>query len=107
MFHRTGIGLDDLEWIHRDQFVYYVELANTLNISHDWPLLRRHLLDALIAAFGLNDEDQDDSRNPTPPQRRTLAVLDKIRDQHDPATDWHSFLDALWKQRHTIRPDLP
>ena len=105
MFDRPGIGLDDLPWIHRDQYVHYVELAHALSNPHDWPLLRRDLLDALTAAFGLSRGSDTDRLAPR--QRRALKVLDEIRDQHDPATDWPVFLDALWQRRHAIRPDLP
>ena len=30
MFDRPGIDLDDLVWIHRDQFVHYLQLAFAL-----------------------------------------------------------------------------
>ena len=105
MFDRPGIGLDDLPWIHRDQYAHYVELAHALSNPHDWPLLRRDLLDALTAAFGLGRGNDTDRL--TPRQHRALEVLDELRDQHDPATDWPAFFDALWQRRHTIRPDLP
>ena len=106
MFHRPGIGLDDLPWIHRDQYVHYVELAHALSNPHDWPLLRRDLLDALTAAFGL-DRGHRNGHPFTARQRRALEVLDEIRYEHDPATDWPAFFDALWERRHTIRADLP
>ena len=106
MFDRPGIGLDDLPWIHRDQYVHYVELAHALSNPHDWPQLRRDLLDALTAAFGLGRGDSNGYAF-TSQQRRALVVLDEIRGQHDPATDWPAFFDALWQRRHAIRPDLP
>ena len=106
MFDRPGIGLDDLPWIHRDQYVHYVELAHALSVPHDWPQLRRDLFDSLTAAFGLGRSDRN-GHPFTSQQRRALAVLDEIRSQHDPATDWPAFFDALWQRRHTIRPDLP
>lgn len=105
MFDRPGIGLDDLAWIHRDQYVHYVELAHALSNPHEWPLLRRDLLDALTAAFGLGCDDGN-GHPFTSRQRRALVVLDEIRGQHDPATDWPAFFDALWERRHAIRPDL-
>jgi hypothetical protein len=106
MFDRPGIGLDDLPWIHRDQYVHYVELAHALSNPHDWPLLRRDLLDSLTAAFGLGRCDGNGDAF-TSQQRRALEVLHEIRGQHDPATDWPAFFDALWQRRHAIRPDLP
>jgi hypothetical protein len=105
MFVRPGIGLRDLPWIHRDQYVHYVELAHALSTPHDWPLLRRDLLNALSAAFGLGRGDGNAHRF-TARQHRALEVLDEIRCQHDPATDWPAFFNALWKRRHAIRPDL-
>ena len=106
MFDRPGIGLDDLAWIHRDQYVHYVELAHILSTAHDWPLLRQDLLDALTAAFGRGPSDAN-GHPYTSRQRRALEVLDEIRGQHDPATDWPDFFDVLWQRRHAIRPDLP
>lgn len=43
MFDRAGIAAEELAWIQRDQFVYYVELAYALSDPHDWPVLRQHL----------------------------------------------------------------
>lgn len=106
MFDRPGIGVDDLPWIHRDQYVHYVELAHALSNPHDWPLLRRDLLDALTAAFGLGRGHRNGYPF-TARQRRALEVLDEIRHHHDPATDWSAFFDALWERRQAIRPDLP
>ncbi|MBA2529269.1 MAG: hypothetical protein H0V19_04805 [Euzebyales bacterium] len=54
MFDRPGIGVEDLAWIHRDQFVYYVQLAHALGDPTDWSGLRHDLLRALTAAFGLD-----------------------------------------------------
>ena len=105
MFDRPGIGLDDLPWIHRDQYVHYVELAHALSNPHDWPLLRRDLLNALTAAFGLGRGDGN-GHPFTTRQHRALEVLDEIRCQHDPATDWPAFFNALWERLHAIRPDL-
>ena len=112
MFDRPGIGLDDLLWIHRDQYVHYVELAHAISSPHDWPQLRQDLLAALTATFGLGRGDGNGDCNGngqpfTPRQHRALEVLDEIHDQYDPATDWPAFFDALWQRRHTLRPDLP
>ena len=105
MFDRPGISIDDLPWIHRDQFVHYVQLAHALSDAHDWPRLRDDLLGALTAAFALDVAAVDRDRLTTP-QRRALDVLDDIRSHHDPATDWSAFFDMLWTRRHAIRLDL-
>jgi hypothetical protein len=106
MVEPHGIGVDDLPWIYHDQFVHYVQLAHDLGDPHDWPGLRQDLLEALTAAFGL--DDPGDCRGLlTPSQRRALAVLDVVRRLHHPAVDWLAFRDALWQRRQTIRPDLP
>lgn len=105
MFDRSGIDVDDLAWIHRDQFVHYLQLAHALGDPGDWPRFRADLLRALTAAFGLNADNAAGELVPT--QRRASEVLDEIRHHHDPATDWPAFLDALWDRRHAIRPDLP
>ena len=105
MFDLPGVGVEDLPWIHRDQFVHYVELAHALGDPRDWPRLRTDLLRALTAAFGL-DAGMVSAGRLTPRQHRALQVLDHIRRQHDPATNWPQFFDTLWTRRHAIRPDL-
>jgi hypothetical protein len=105
MFSRPGIGIDDLAWIHRDQYVHYVLLAHGLSDADDWPRLREDLLRALTAAFGLDaGVAHDDQRNPR--QRHVLELLEEVRREHDPATDWPAFFDTLWSRRDVIRPDL-
>ena len=106
MFDRPGIGIEDLPWIHRDQFVHYLQLAHALSDPHDWSRLREDLLQALTAAFGLDAINANGERL-TPAQQRALDLLDEIRHDHDPAADWPAFFDTLWTQRHAIRPDLP
>ena len=106
MFDRPGIGIDDLPWIHRDQFVHYIQLAHALSDPHDWPRLREDLVQALTAAFGLDAGNTSGARL-TPSQRRALGVLEDIRPHHNPATDWPAFFDTLWTRRHAIRADLP
>jgi hypothetical protein len=105
MFHQPGITIDDLAWIHRDQFVHYLQLAHALGDPHDWPQLRQDLLRALTAAFGL-DASIGHGDQPSPRQRRALELLDEVRREHDPATDWPAFFDTLWSRRDAIRPDL-
>jgi hypothetical protein len=105
MFEQSGIGVDDLAWIHRDQFVHYVELAHASSDPGSWPRFRKDLMRALTAAFGLHAGDTHGGL--TSSQRRALDVLDEIRPHHDPETDWPAFFDALWSRRHAIRPDLP
>jgi hypothetical protein len=97
MFDRPGIGVEDLAWIHRDQFVHSVQLAHGLGDPANWPQFREDLRRALTAAFGLD----------APSQPRALEVVDEVRRRHDPATDWPAFFDTLWNRRHAIRPDLP
>lgn len=104
MFDRSGIGVEDLVWIHRDQFVHYVLMAYALGDPTDWSRLRHDLLRALTAAFGLGDGAGDAL---TPRQQRALQLLDEIRGQHDPAFDWPTFFEVLWSRRHVIRTDLP
>lgn len=105
MLDRPGIAMDDLAWIHRDEFVHYIELAHGLSEPHDWPRLREGLLRALTAAFGLDAGNVHDTQFASP-QRRALDVLDDIRRHHNPSTDWPAFFDALWSRRHAIRTDL-
>ena len=106
MFSQPGIGVEDLAWIHRDQFVHYVELAHALGDPDDWARFRDQLLCALTAAFGLVVRGLNGDRL-TPDERHTLQVLDQVRWRHDPATDWPAFFELLWNRRRAIRPDLP
>ena len=104
MFDQPGIGVEDLAWIHRDQFVHYVQMAHALGDPRDWPRFRHDLLRALTAAFGLDASTGDEF---TSRQRRAHQVLDEIHRQHDPAVDWPIFFEDLWTRRHDIRADLP
>ena len=104
MFDRPGIGVEDLAWIHRDQFVHYVQLAHALGDPGDWSRLRQDLLRALTAAFGL---DAGTGFAPTQQQTGALQLLDEIHRQHDQATHWPTFLETLWRRRQDIRGDLP
>jgi hypothetical protein len=106
MFSQPGIGVEDLPWIHRDQFVHYVELAHALGDPDDWSCFRDDLLRALTAAFGPDPGGVNGDRL-TPSEHRAVQVLEQVRCQHDPATDWPSFIALLWSRRHAIRPDLP
>lgn len=105
MFDQPGIGVEDLPWIQRDQFVHYLQLARSLGDGHDWPRLRLDLLGGLTAAFGLNARHTH-ADELTPSQCGVLELLDEVRHQHNPATDWPAFFDTLWTRRHAIRPDL-
>ena len=106
MLSQPGIGLEDLPWIHRDQFVHYVELAHALSDPDDWARFRDDLVRGLIAAFGL-DAQGVDGHQLTPLKHHALLVLDQVRHQHDPVTAWPAFFELLWSRRHAIRPDLP
>jgi hypothetical protein len=105
MFDEPGIGVEDLAWIYRDQYVHYVQLAHALGDPADWTHFRDDLLRALTAAFGLNPSNAGGGLAPR--QRRALEVLDVTRQHHDPATDWPAFFDLLWSRRHAIRSDFP
>jgi hypothetical protein len=105
MFDQAGIDVEDLPWIHRDQFVHYVGLAHALGDAGNWARFREDLLRSLTAAFGLVRSANGDRI--TPSEHHALQVLDQVRHQHDPATDWPAFFDLLWSRRHAIRPDLP
>ena len=97
-----GIGVDDLVWIQRDQFVHYLGLARATHGAEGWPTFRQALLEALIAAFGLDHGTDGLGVR----RAAALALLDTIRPIHDPVDDWHAFREALWARRHVIRPDL-
>ena len=97
-----GMGVDDLAWIQRDQFVHYLGLARATHGAAEWPTYRQALLEALIAAFGL--DHQTDGHGVR--RAAAVALLDTIGPTHDPVDDWHAFMETLWARRHVIRPDL-
>lgn len=110
LFDRPGIELDrDLEWIHRDQYVYYLEVAHALGDPADWASFRSDLAEALAAAFSLQRtppwaEDRGDHDRRT--RERVLDILDSMRFRHHPAADWDGFFDDLWERRSKLRDDL-
>ena len=106
LFDQPGISIRDLDWIHRDQFVHYVELAHALGDPSDWAGFREDLLRAVAAAFGLAADDSNGEGH-TQTSGHALQIIDQAREEHDPATDWPGFFDLLWSRRHAIRPDLP
>lgn len=111
MFAEPGIGAEDLGWIQRDQFVYYIEMEHQLSDPRDWPRFRENLAEALNAAFGLDSLSVNADRaggesTVSSRRRRVLQVLDEIRSQHNPVTEWSRFFDALWDRRRVLRDDL-
>lgn len=94
----AGIGVEDLAWIHRDQFLHYLTVTRTTGDPTDWPRFRDAVVEALEAAFGLAPEEAGPAG--------AFAVVEGVRRTHDPANDWEGFLDELWRQRRSIRPDL-
>lgn len=102
MFDQPGIGMEDLAWIQRDQFTHYVSMARSTHDPADWPTLRAALVEALTAAFSLDDEFSCRSGE----VEVARAVLDSVRQAFDPKVEWNEFEDALWARRHEIRPDL-
>ena len=94
----VGIGVEDLAWIHRDQFLHYLRVTRATVNPTDWPRFRDAVVEALEAAFGLAPEETGPGG--------ALSVVERVRHGHDPATDWDGFMDELWRQRRSIRPDL-
>ena len=104
MFDEGGFGPEEIAWIERDQYVYFVTLAHELTGTADWPALREELVAALTAAWGLTTiwghlDRAANERRATERIRRAFVVLDQVRARHDPAEDWEAFFDALWEAR--------
>ena len=97
MNHHPGIGVDDLPWIHREQFVHYLTVARSTDDATDWLTFRHVLLEALAAALGLDDEEA---------RLRGAEVLDSARRDYDPAARWSEFMEAIWAKHHELRPDI-
>lgn len=110
MFTQPGIGLEDLAWIRRDQFIYYVELERGLHDPRDWPGFRERLVEALMAAFALNlgpgVRGADGMRESEGSRGRVRRLLEEVRAGHDPVLDWLGFREALWEARTRLRGDL-
>lgn len=106
MSDQPGITMDDLTWIRRDQFVYYLEMARALGDPNHWPRFRDDLLRALTAAFSLDVDDPDAGWTSHGNRQRALHVLELVASRHDPDSDWRGFFDELWASRGHIRPDL-
>jgi hypothetical protein len=94
----TGIGVQDLAWIHRDQFLHYLSVARATNDPADWPRFRGAVVDALEVALGLAPHE-------TGPDGAGSVVQDARR-AHDPSDDWEPFIEMLWLQRGRVRHDL-
>lgn len=93
-------GLADLARVRRSQFDHFVGQARHEANLEDWPTLRCRLLDALTAAGGLEWAASDTA--PSGVQLRTIrrrasveALLDQVRERHDPARAWPAFRAAL------------
>ena len=98
MNDHPGIGVNDLPWIHREQFVHYLTVARSTEDATDWPTFRHVVLEALAAALGLDDEEAR--------LRGAAEVVDAARRDYDPAARWSEFMEAVWAERHVLRPDI-
>ena len=94
----VGIGVEDLAWIHRDQFLHYLTVTRATGNPADWPRFRCALVEALEAAFGLGPEEAGPGG--------AVSVVECVRHTCDPASDWDGFMEELWRHRRSIRADL-
>jgi hypothetical protein len=102
MFEDGGMGMEEYEWILRDEYVHYMELARALGDPTDWPAFRLDLLRAINAAFNLGHPAT--VRNGlNAPQQRAAEHLELVRVDHDPALNWCAFSDAVWAGRGSIK----
>lgn len=101
MFDQVGVTADDVAWIRRDQFVYFVELERAGSDPCDWPRFREAVNAAVLAAWGLEHSDGPSAvagvAGAAEAEHRVLQVLDRVRARHDPAVDWSGFLDGLYR----------
>lgn len=109
VFEDRGFVPAEIAWVQHEQFHYYMELARQEGDPRDWKTFRLSLLHSLTGAFGLGSlRPFEDPREGslTVDQERVAGLLDQIRDQLDPATEWFAFVKVLWGRRGEIRPDL-
>lgn len=108
MFDTPGIGAEEVAWIERDQFVYYVEMEHALGDPADWPRFRWGLAAAVTAAFGIGPSPVSagaaSSRDHVGPADSCmlLAMLDGVRLRNDPNVDWDRFCEELWQGRRSF-----
>jgi len=104
MFGTPGIDVDDLPWIERDQFVYFMEMEHHLNDPGDWPRFREGLVAALATAFGWDPSHAlDDARH----DDEVLVLLEAARQVADPAVNWNGFVDEVWSGTRAIGKAAP
>ena len=91
-------------WIERDQFVYFVTMARELGDPGDWSRFRDQLISALRAAWGLDTiwlhlTAEEQQRRRVSRIGTAYELVDAVRRDHDPLTQWEAFSDALWAAR--------
>ena len=91
-------------WIEREQFVYFVTMARELGDPGDWSAFRDQLVAALRAAWGLDTiwlhlTGEEQQRRRSSRIATAYEVVDAVRGDHDPLTQWEAFADALWDAR--------
>ncbi len=98
VFDEPGISPDDLDWVERDEFIYYLELHHQLDDPDNWPGYKTGLLDTLHAtiAHGISDAGPG-SRDEGTLHEDLVATLEAIRSRHSPVRDWPAFRRELWK----------
>lgn len=109
MYEEAGFGPTEIAWVQHEQFHYYLELAGQDDDARDWKTFRLSLLHSLTAAFGLGSPkpfEEPRGGSFTADQRRVAGMLDQIRGQLDPETEWFAFVKVLWGRRGEIRADL-
>lgn len=109
MFEERGFGAAEIAWVQHEQFHYYLELARQDGDARDWATFRLSLLHSLTAAFGLGSPkpfEEPRECSFTADQERVAGMLDQVRGQLDPETEWFAFVKVLWAHRVEIRPDL-
>ena len=91
-------------WIEREQFVYFATMARELGDPGDWSRFRDQLVAALRAAWGLDTiwlhlTADEQHRRRASRIATAYEVVDVVRGDHDPLTQWEAFSDALWAAR--------
>jgi hypothetical protein len=109
VFEGHGFGLAEIAWVQHEQFHYYLELARQDGDARDWKTFRLSLLHSLTAPFGLGSRkpfEEPREGSFTADQERVARLLDQLRGEVDPETEWFAFVKLLWGRRGEIRADL-
>ncbi len=107
------LEIDELCEIVREQYLHYIEIERAANGAEPWPSFREALIRILAASFGSPDEDFRDlaglrfSGAGTSDRRLFAGIVETVRVEFDPVTDWELFTDRVFDEVAATRSWWP